>query len=119
MNNSNLKWSYILMALLMTTVLSLGILLGVILTQKKQITQEVNIVSEMREIEKDNKYKINLNTAKQSDLEKLPTIGFVKSKAIISYRESNGIFKNINDLLAIDGITENNIKSIQNLVEVK
>lgn len=47
---------------------------------------------------------LDLNTATQSQLEDLPGIGASKAKAIIAYREQNGAFKTVNQLLGVKGI---------------
>jgi competence protein ComEA len=47
---------------------------------------------------------VNINTASENELQKLPLIGPVKAKLIIDYRNKNGKFNNIDDLLKIKGI---------------
>ena len=47
---------------------------------------------------------ININTANIEELKSIPGIGETKAKAIITYRESNGKFKNISDIQKVDGI---------------
>jgi competence protein ComEA len=41
---------------------------------------------------------INLNAATQQQLEQLPRIGPATAKAIIEYRERNGLFQSLEDL---------------------
>lgn len=49
--------------------------------------------------------KININTATADELDEfLPGIGEVLAGNIISYREKNGRFKNIEDICNVDGI---------------
>lgn len=47
---------------------------------------------------------ININTAAQADLERLPGIGEVRARAIVAYREENGPFLTLDDLLRVSGI---------------
>jgi competence protein ComEA len=49
---------------------------------------------------------VNLNTATQADLEKLPGIGPAMAKAILEYRQKNGSFKKIEELMNVKGIGE-------------
>ncbi len=47
---------------------------------------------------------ININTATAIELEQLPGVGPSTSKAIIAYREKNGAFISVEDLLNVRGI---------------
>ena len=52
----------------------------------------------------ENRGKININTATVSQLQLLPEIGEVLAQSIIEYREENGPFNTIDDLLKVNGI---------------
>jgi competence protein ComEA len=62
--------------------------------------------------------KIDLNRADAWLLEALPGIGEVKAQAIINYRDQNGPFRNINELLNVKGIGEALYDEIKELVTV-
>lgn len=61
---------------------------------------------------------ININTASQEDLEKLPGVGPKTAQLIIDYREKNGTYKRTEDLLLIKGIGPAKYNSVKNLVTV-
>jgi competence protein ComEA len=61
---------------------------------------------------------VNINTASQSELETLKGIGPAKARAIVEYRNQNGLFNSIDDLEKISGIGPGVIKQIRNEVTV-
>lgn len=62
---------------------------------------------------------VNINTAGQSELESLPGIGPSLAKKIMEFRQKNGGFKNVSDLVAVPGIGEKKFEQLKNLVTVK
>lgn len=63
--------------------------------------------------------KINLNKATEAELETLSGIGPAKATAIIEYREANGSFKTIEDLMLVSGIGEKTFEKIADQLTVK
>lgn len=59
--------------------------------------------------------KININTADQATIEKLPEIGPVKAKAIIAGRP----YKSIEDVMKVSGIKEKTFNAIKDYVTVQ
>ena len=62
---------------------------------------------------------VNINKATQTELETLPGIGPSIALKIISYRQENGKFLNIEDLKKVSGIGENKYENIKNYICVK
>jgi competence protein ComEA len=64
----------------------------------------------------DRRVRININTATAEDLEALPRIGDVTAARIIAYREQNGPFRSVDDLIHVQGISDQTIDGIVELV---
>ena len=61
---------------------------------------------------------MNLNTAGKELLTTLPGIGDAKADAILQYREENGGFSSIEEIMQIEGIKEKVFEKIRDLIEV-
>lgn len=61
---------------------------------------------------------IDLNNADQAALETLPRIGPAIAQRIIEWREKNGRFGSVDDLLAVSGIGERLLEGLRDLVRV-
>lgn len=55
---------------------------------------------------------ININTADQATLMLLPGIGQVLSQRILDYREENGPFESIEELINVSGIGEKRLEAL-------
>jgi competence protein ComEA len=62
--------------------------------------------------------KININTADVWLLAALPGIGDVRAGAIVAYRHQNGFFRDINELLNVEGIGVVTLDKIRDLITV-
>lgn len=66
----------------------------------------------------ENGEKVNLNTADVAGLQKLTGIGEKKAEQIIAYREQNGAFKKVEDLMQVSGIGEKTFASLKDQLTV-
>lgn len=61
---------------------------------------------------------VNINKAAKEELMTLPGIGESKADAIIAYRQENGDYKNIEELMQISGIKEGVYSKISEYITV-
>lgn len=61
---------------------------------------------------------VNLNTADAAALDTLPRIGPAMAARIIQWREDNGRFTSVEDLLAVPGIGDKMLDSLRELVSI-
>ena len=62
--------------------------------------------------------KININTASKEELKTLNGIGDTRAESILSYRELNGPFQTIEDLMEVDGIKEGVFNKMKDSITV-
>jgi len=62
---------------------------------------------------------VNLNTASAETLTELPGIGEVLAQRIVAYREANGSFDSVEELLNVSGIGEKKLEAIRTRVTVE
>lgn len=62
--------------------------------------------------------QVNLNTATPEQLDTLPGVGPVTAQAIVTWREENGGFGSVEDLLDVKGIGEATLAELRDLVSV-
>lgn len=66
-----------------------------------------------------NEKKININTASAVELQKLPRIGEKVAQRIVDYRNANGQFKKVEEIMKVKGIGEKIFKTIKDLITVE
>ena len=107
-------------------MLTFSLILGTVLkiTRKSGISkseQELKIIDDnfkksasLYYVSEKTGFLININTASEAELQKLPGIGVKISKRILEYRKKNGKFHSLDELKRIKGIGEikfNKLKS--------
>jgi len=68
--------------------------------------------------EEEEPQKINLNRAEVWLLEALPGIGETLAQRIVDYRQQNGPFQNINELIKVEGIGTATYEQVKHLITV-
>jgi comEA protein len=61
---------------------------------------------------------VNINTASVSELNGLPGIGAKTAALIVEYRQKNGPFKKIEELMNVRGVGEKNFLKLKNHISV-
>jgi competence protein ComEA len=61
---------------------------------------------------------VNINTASASDLEGLPGIGAKTAARIVEYRQKNGPFKKVEELMNVRGVGEKNFLKLKPQITV-
>lgn len=63
--------------------------------------------------------KININTADAALLEQLDGIGASTAEKIVEYREANGVFNTVDDLVKVNGIGEKKLDELRDFITVE
>ena len=61
---------------------------------------------------------VDINRANMEELETLPGVGPSTAEAIINFREENGPFKTIEDLMLVPGIKEGRFERMKDRLRV-
>ena len=61
---------------------------------------------------------ININTASATELQRLPGVGAKTAGRVIEYRQKNGPFKKVEELMNVQGIGEKSFLKLRTLVTV-
>jgi competence ComEA-like helix-hairpin-helix protein len=63
-------------------------------------------------------FKININTAREDQLQMLPGIGVKLATRIVDYRQANGPFQALEDLKNVHGLTAKRLAHIKELIQL-
>lgn len=89
------------------------------LAQKVSDGEKIEVLSNSSQTSKSSDSKlININTADVSLLQTLSGIGKAKAEQIVSYRESHGNFKSIEEIMKVPGIKEGAFAKIKDSITV-
>ena len=109
-------------ALLGLTALSLSLLLGLFLRDRRAVDApafvETELTAPIEEVRPDPS-PVNLNTADAEALTALPGIGEELARRIVEYREEHGPFEAVEDLTEVSGIGQGKLAALEGLVTVE
>lgn len=82
--------------------------------------QETGVGQSQVMVDADNsKGLVNINTATESELCSISGIGASRAAAIVKYRQENGNFASIEDIMKVSGIKEGTYEKIKDMITVK
>lgn len=82
-------------------------------SQNSNVSEENKVVEESKD-----STLVNINTASVTELQTLSGIGLSKAEAIIKYRNTNGLFKTIEELKNVSGIGDSTFENIKNYITI-
>ena len=62
---------------------------------------------------------VDINSATLAQLESLPGLGPTLAQSVIEYREMNGPFKELDEIMEVPGIGPGKFESIKDLISIK
>ncbi|MBW1976058.1 MAG: helix-hairpin-helix domain-containing protein [Deltaproteobacteria bacterium] len=101
----------------MIALLTIFVMTCPTLAQNKAVQKQEK--AQTQQVQQSEQAKLNINTATQADLEKLPGIGPVLAERIIKYREEHGPFKTIDEIQNVKGIGKKKFETIKDLIAVE
>ncbi|KMK75930.1 helix-hairpin-helix domain-containing protein [Alkalihalobacillus pseudalcaliphilus] len=80
---------------------------------------QAEVIAQLAASQDQDEVLINLNTATQVELERLPGVGPSKATQIITYRDEHGKFTDIQELTNVSGFGEKSFEQLKDLITVK
>lgn len=87
--------------------------------QSSSVKQQTEKETKTKETKETKEQIVNINTAGLEELMTLPGIGQVRAEAIIAYRQQEGNFETIEDIMNVKGIKTGVFSKINNRICVK
>jgi len=104
-------WTILIPILICVAILT-GVFIGRITSGDRIYIEKHEDSAQVSGTFKDSEGPVDINTANADLLTQIPGIGDVLARRIVDYREKNGPFTDVNELLNISGIGDAKLKSI-------
>lgn len=108
--------------LLVLFLCALCLLLGIFVGRNNRDDYEMLVpnmqVSKTYRDQPEGFYRLDINAATVQQLQDLPGIGEIIAQRIVDYREKNGSYHTVDDLLNVEGIGEKKLQAIDRLIKV-
>lgn len=78
----------------------------------------VPVIGEEVQTDSDDEGKININKASKEELMTLPGVGESRAESIIKYREEQGAFRKVEDIMQVSGIKEGLFEKIKDYITI-
>ena len=107
--------------LLVFFVCALCLLMGIFIGRNQRKEYEIlspnTQIQSAPSVQTEESYLLDINTATATQLQELPGIGAVIAQRIVDYRNANGVFQSIEDLMNVEGIGEKKLQAIEELIK--
>ena len=88
------------------------------LTFAAEETAKTQVKQEQKAKDGGGETRININTADATALDTLPRVGPAIAKRIIEFREENGPFKSVEELMNVSGIGDKTFDQLKDLIKI-
>jgi competence ComEA-like helix-hairpin-helix protein len=108
-NTCNIAFKYIWLTLL---AIYLSFCLACVTSQKQRTSQNSGKIQSVENA-------LNINFATTDELEKLPQIGKSLAAKIVAHREKFGLFRRVENLILVKGMSDKKFREIKNLIAIE
>ena len=90
-----------------------------LIIERNDPATEEETITENRAIPSPARTRINVNLASAAELERVPGLGPKLSRRIVEYRQANGTYQKLEDLIEVQGIGPKSLEKIRDYLTVE